>query len=210
MRATGNSNEVCDIGHVVTDDACRDPRVTRSRTKVLDAATALLVEHGARGVTVDAVAERSGVAKSTLYRHWPSRTALLVDVLRSNIPHVAEPDLSHGFEHALRTHVADVAATFADPEWARMLPALFVLKRQLNDVEELADDDQEQKLSVIERILELGVSEGRVPADLDPTLVASTLVGPMMFTILVGEGDACAASEFALERFLDSFADPTP
>ncbi|MDO9175716.1 MAG: helix-turn-helix domain-containing protein, partial [Actinomycetota bacterium] len=60
--------------------------MVRSRACLLAAATELLVETGVRGVTVDAVAERSGVAKSTLYRHWGSVQELLVDVMRANVP----------------------------------------------------------------------------------------------------------------------------
>ncbi len=205
MAATEIPTEESDIGHAASAGTDLDPRVARSRAKVLEAATALLVEHGARGVTVDAVTERCGVAKSTLYRHWPSRTALLVDVLRSNIPRLPDPDLSQGFEHALRSHVADVARTFAQPEWARILPALFVLKRQLHEVDELADDDQDQKMSAIEQILDLGVAEGHLPAGLDPRLVSSSLVGPMMFATLVGEGDVTETGAFAVDRFLRSY-----
>ena len=196
---------------MVLFDADIDPRIARSRAKVLEAATSLLVEGGPRGVTVDAVAERSGVAKSTLYRHWPSRTALLVDVLRTNLPLIDDVDLSVGFESALRRHFADVARTFADPEWSSILPALFMLKRQLNEVEELTEDDREQKMSVLVRILGLGVDEGRIPAGIDPTAVAATLFGPMIFMVLtndreVTEPELHAVSSFAIDRFLDSYA----
>ena len=54
-------------------DLRADPRVARSRTAVLDAATHLLVTGGPAAVTVDAVVAESGVAKSTIYRHWRSR-----------------------------------------------------------------------------------------------------------------------------------------
>src|SRR5450755_4262310 len=39
----------------------------------------LLSESGVGGVTVDEVARRSGVAKTTIYRHWPTREALVID-----------------------------------------------------------------------------------------------------------------------------------
>lgn len=205
MVTTRTTNPRCDIGHIDVDVEPVDPRVARSRAKVLEAATALLVEHGARGVTVDAVSEQSGVAKSTLYRHWPSRTALLVDVMRSNIPRIPDPDLTAGFEAALRGHVADVAETFAEPEWSRILPALFALKRQLGEIGELAEDDQEHKVSVIQAILDLGVDEGRIPSGLDPTRVVAQLIGPMVFTLLVGEGDVARSATYAVERFLASY-----
>ena len=54
-----------------------DERVRRSRATVLDATTQLLFERGFGGATVDEIARRSGVAKTTIYRHWPTRTDLL-------------------------------------------------------------------------------------------------------------------------------------
>jgi len=45
----------------------------------LAAAYELLTEFGLSGVSIDEVSRRSGVAKTTIYRHWPSRTALLFD-----------------------------------------------------------------------------------------------------------------------------------
>ena len=53
--------------------AASDPRIERTRQVVLDAALALVAESGYGAVTIEAVAARSGVAKSTIYRHWPGR-----------------------------------------------------------------------------------------------------------------------------------------
>ena len=54
-----------------------DPRVERTRRVVLDATIELIVEGGFTAVTIEAVAARSGVAKSTIYRHWPGRVELM-------------------------------------------------------------------------------------------------------------------------------------
>lgn len=175
---------------------------------MIDAATALLVEAGPRGVTVDAVCERSGVAKSTLYRHWGSREDLLVEVLRCNLPEVSDVDLADGFDAALRQHMANVACTFADPEWARIMPALFMLKNQVHQVDELTQDDRDHKLGQLGRILQLGIDEGRLPSDLDPATAAAVLFGPLMFVTLVGEGDLGRVASFAVERFLASYPAP--
>ena len=56
-----------------------DPRIARTRARVLDAAWELLNEVGFDGVTVELVSERSGVARSTLYRHWRTMPELLRD-----------------------------------------------------------------------------------------------------------------------------------
>ncbi|MEQ8840308.1 MAG: TetR/AcrR family transcriptional regulator [Acidimicrobiales bacterium] len=188
------------------DTAATDPRITRSRAKLLDAATELLVDSGARSVTVDAVVERSGVAKSTLYRHWPSRTELLTDVMRSNAPEIAVPDLRDGFEPALRALVAQVAATLADPRWARILPAMFALKQQIPEVDELTAQDQEEKLAALRVVLELGADEGVLPAGLDVEIVGFQLIGPLVLAALAGsQVDTGALADHLLDRFLASY-----
>ncbi|HYA68777.1 MAG TPA: helix-turn-helix domain-containing protein, partial [Acidimicrobiales bacterium] len=53
----------------------------RTRQAVLAAASAILEEQGWEAVTHVAVSERSGVGRTTLYRHWPDATALLIEVI---------------------------------------------------------------------------------------------------------------------------------
>ena len=61
-----------------------DPRVARTRAVVLDAAIDLLAERGYSGFSVEGVVDRTGVAKTTLYRHWPTRDDLLAAVAVAN------------------------------------------------------------------------------------------------------------------------------
>ena len=53
-----------------------------ARERILDAAYDLFSRHGVRGVGVDSVIDRAGVAKMTLYRHFPSKDALAIEFLR--------------------------------------------------------------------------------------------------------------------------------
>jgi len=58
-----------------------DPRYLRSRTAILDAARDLLLEQGPTAVTHGQVAERAGVGRATVYRHWPRSDELLGEVM---------------------------------------------------------------------------------------------------------------------------------
>lgn len=183
-----------------------DPRIARSRAKLIAAGRELLVEAGASALTVDAVAERSGVAKSTLYRHWPSRSALVLDVFRAVMPVTDPVDASLPFEVALRAHVRAVAATFADPEWASILPALLALCQEFPEIEELTQVDHDRQLQAFADLLDLGVAQGRVPTGLDPNIVAAVLTGPSFTLGLIGDADrSLQAAEYALDRFLGSY-----
>lgn len=64
----------------------RDPRIERSRALILDAATRLLTEGGPMAVTIEAVTARSGVARSTLYRHFTTSTEVLAAAFERSLP----------------------------------------------------------------------------------------------------------------------------
>lgn len=191
----------------VTDPV--DPRVARSRTKLLDAATALLVEGGARAVTVDAVAEQSGVAKSTLYRHFPSRTDLLVQVLRHNMP-TPDGDLPDGdFADGVRFWLRDVAESMADPDWARILPALLSLKHTIPDINELTEADRAANLESLRAVLARGEAEGAIPRGTDIETVLTVLVGPLFFAAVNDDTDRLRdLAEEVADRYLASCRRP--
>src|ERR1041385_8335820 len=67
-------------------------RVARSKDAVLGAAYAMMSEAGLSGFSIDAVSRKSGVAKMTIYRHWPSRAALLLDACSRMSPRAEIPD----------------------------------------------------------------------------------------------------------------------
>jgi AcrR family transcriptional regulator len=58
-----------------------NPRVQRTRNRVLAIARELLPQVGPAGLTYALLAERAGVTRQTLYRHWPARAALLFDLI---------------------------------------------------------------------------------------------------------------------------------
>jgi AcrR family transcriptional regulator len=199
MAATG------DPGDNHTPPAA-DARVARSRARIVEAAIELIVEDGASALTVDAIAKRSGVAKSTLYRHWRSVDDVLLEVFRSSMPPTFELDPEIGFEDALRQQMAAVARSLADPRYARLLPDLIALRSQHPKINELAELDLANKEATLAATLATGAAQGLIPADLDIRTVEATLIGPMMTCALFGEPDRIEeAGRFALDRFLDSY-----
>ncbi len=86
--------------------------------RILDATRTLVAEHGPSGATISEIASAAGVARQTIYRWWPSRTALvtaaLVDMTDAGMPYRATGDLVGDLRH----HMRSVAATFAGPAGA--------------------------------------------------------------------------------------------
>lgn len=100
-----------------------DPRVERSHRVIKDAAVAELSHSGWGGFTIEAVAARAGVARSTVYRHWPDKLALLVDALEhhSTQPPADETPAGRPRVVALVRHLAEA---MADPKRSPIVAAL--------------------------------------------------------------------------------------
>lgn len=69
-----------------------DPRRARTQACVLESTVELLMEEGCERMTLDAVAERSGVARSTIYRNWEDRSALIMEAVNCALPAGTEHD----------------------------------------------------------------------------------------------------------------------
>lgn len=191
-----------------------DPRIARSRARVLDAARELLVELGLTGVTVDAISERSGVAKSTLYRHWDSRNDLLVDLVNACMPTLSMPDREQGFAACLNAHLDEIADALADESYALAIASLATLKRQMPELAEAMTDERSEKTQFIDAILEIGRDEGVIGDEVTAERLVALLIGPLIFDAAFqdGIGDTeCERSEHlhalardAATRFLAS------
>jgi AcrR family transcriptional regulator len=179
-----------------------DARIARTRAAVLRTATDLLVEGGPSAVTIDAIVARSGVAKSTIYRHWESRDDILVAVIEHCAPNLVAPDSEVGFEGGLRMLMTQFREALNDPEWARVIPALLLLKTHQEGIADLEERLGDRQDHLLERIIAIGVADGCLPADADIEQIAAQLVGPLVFAHLTGRPPV--TEEFA-QRIVDDF-----
>jgi AcrR family transcriptional regulator len=167
-------------------EAEMNSRVARTHAAVMEAATELLLEGGPNALTIDGVVARSGVAKSTVYRHWATRDDLVAAVFDHVAPKLAPCDPSLGFEDALRNLVHRMVATMADPHWQRVLPALMLLKLHQGEIAEVEQRMRTEQLDVCTEVLQRGVDEGRISADDDQQLLLTLLIGPLLMAGLSG------------------------
>jgi len=184
-----------------------DPRKTRSRTKILDAATGLLITGGAQAVTIDAVCDHSGVAKSTIYRHFSSHVEMLVEVLRHNLPSMDYLALQPTFEASLRRLAHGLAEMLGRPEQRRAVPALFALRNSEPHVDQLAQADHQQRIRMLGKVIDQGMDEGILSAGIDPEAAANFLVGPLVFACMTpGHTDLKQTADQVIDLFLTSSA----
>lgn len=160
-----------------------DPRVERSRSAVLDAAVTLFVEGGLKAVTVDAVTERSGVAKTTIYRHWPNRDALLVDTYLLCAPPMAQPRDDLAFEDALQALVRSLVAGFAQPHTRASLRHLIASQLEIEEMTDGTVRPEAQYAGLLD-VLKKGVVSEDLPDDTDCMEAKHQIFGLILVTAL--------------------------
>jgi AcrR family transcriptional regulator len=134
----------------------------RNRDKLLSAAVALFAEHGP-DVSLEAVAKRAGVGIGTLYRHFPTREALLEAAYRNEVTH-----LSDAADELLAQHPADEAlALWMDRfvDYATTKRGIGPALKAMVSSSELFADARRMNVGAIDRLLAAGAAQGTIRAD---------------------------------------------
>jgi AcrR family transcriptional regulator len=172
----------------MTDTAARpDPRVERSRQAILDATLQLLAQDGDVGsLTVEAVAARSGVAKTTIYRRWRDKWELALDaVMIDMLPRLDEPVDVGDTRKELLTFINSVVKMLATPPYGQAMQALVSQIATDPDLarvyrEQVVEPRQAELTPVIKR----GIARGDLRPDTDVRLIHELLVGPIFYRLL--------------------------
>ena len=164
-----------------------DPRVERSRTVIRRAALEELGESGYGAFTIEAVAARARVGKSTIYRHWRDKLDLIADAFESAHDHLV-PDVSTGTAAeriaALLRHVAYVAA---DSTFSRCIPALIEGARHDARLREFHYGYSARRRAELTDLISAGIQAGEFAAGVDPGLAVSALLGAIFYGQLMSD-----------------------
>jgi TetR/AcrR family transcriptional regulator, regulator of autoinduction and epiphytic fitness len=162
-----------------------DPRIERSRELVLAATLELLGEIGYGNLTIEAVAARSGVAKSTIYRHWPGKLALITDAFTEMKQGNYVPPPPGPVRERVEAFLTTLAHDIKHPDWrAACMPALIDASARDPDVAQLSRQLAESSVGRLVALLDEALAAGELPAGTDTLLLADALTGPIVIRAL--------------------------
>lgn len=162
------------------DENAVDERVRRSRTTVLAATAELLFERGLAGASVDEIARRSGVAKTTIYRHWPTRADLLRDACASIGTPLETPDTG-SFEADVTALMTRLAHLLRTAQWAAVLPSIIDAAERDPAIADIYSKLQHGYSAPFAAVIQRAVVRRELPADTDAALLIATLTGPLFY-----------------------------
>lgn len=160
-------------------------RGEKVRTAVLAATLAELNATGYAGLTVEAVAQRAGVHKTTVYRRWQDRETLVVEALGEQIAEkISIPDTG-----ALESDLIALARAFV--RWATsqqgqaLLAAFFSDAVRISEIAEARNRVFRGRLERARPVITRAIKRGELPENTDPGAVVKMLVAPLYLRLLV-------------------------
>ncbi|MEV6905238.1 TetR/AcrR family transcriptional regulator [Amycolatopsis sp. NPDC051372] len=164
------------------------PRSQEARQAILAAAAELLLAHGLSAVSMDAVAERAGASKATIYRWWPTKEALALDALYTDwaaaSPHARDTGTLRGDLLSLLRPWARLASS---RPYARVIAAL--LAEAQNDPvfaaeyrHRVVEPRRDQAAAIFRR----AIDRGEIPGDIKVDVALDLLYGALYHRLLHG------------------------
>ncbi|MDX6598167.1 MAG: hypothetical protein QOE87_2054 [Gaiellales bacterium] len=162
------------------------PRSSECELAILQATRELLVEGGVRGLTIEKVAARAGVAKTTIYRRWRDKDELALAVVLDMVEQVVMlPELGDTRAELL-AFVNAAVEVLGSTLMGRVMQGLV---SDLATDPELAQAFRERVVSVrnaeVERLVQRGIARGDLRPDTDAESAHELLIGPVYYRLLL-------------------------
>src|SRR5918994_657923 len=178
-------------------------RSERAHAAIVTATQELLVERGYGALTIEGVAGRAGVGKQTIYRWWPSKSALALEAYLAGAEPVSLPADSGSTRKDVRALVTWLADVLSLPMGRRVVAGLVADLQHDPDLAEgfrrgVVPARRQAMLAALER----GRERGEIRADADLELAVDALHGPVFYRLLL-------SGEPLDEAFVNRLADQT-
>ncbi|WP_436793887.1 TetR/AcrR family transcriptional regulator [Actinospongicola halichondriae] len=159
------------------------PRSEDARRRVVEAAVEALLALGVEGVTIEDLAARSGVAKSTIYRHFGNLDCVVTEAFRSRIVEYPTPDTG-----SLEADVQELFARYDLDDHRQLnelMPLLLEAARRDPALCEVRDRILGERQRPLRTIVKLAQARGEIDPDLDLDIAMAMLTGPLTYRKMV-------------------------
>jgi AcrR family transcriptional regulator len=162
------------------------PRDEKSHQAILFATLELVAEEGLHGASIEAIARRAGVGKTTIYRHWATKEDLILDVVKEL--HIDIPSNDTGdFRADCTQFIKDVIRIrSSNPLMIKFFFRLFI-EGEANPefIQILYDQLFKERIQHAFEFVEKGKIRGDIRPDIDPYLVFLLVGGPYIYGLIL-------------------------
>ena len=161
------------------------PRSVDAHTAILDAAIDLTREVGFDALAMEAIAKRAGVGKTTVYRWWSTKEALLAEALARLARTISVPDLG-SLEADLLAVLRGTMRMYLDPATKTLLPALVAAMARSGVVATaMRSGIIKARRDAMREVIERAITRAELPRTTDVDLALDLLAAPLFYRSLV-------------------------
>ena len=163
------------------------PRDQDTRNAILRAAMSLVEEFGYRSLTIDKIAQRAGAGKTTIYRWWPSKAAVIGEAFLSLVsPEIEFPSISEMSAcESLRGQMQAVARAFRGPHGDLLRVLVTEAQFDLELSHAWLNTWVKQRRALATEILNAGIASGELKSDIDVNVAIDALYGGLYYRFLI-------------------------
>jgi AcrR family transcriptional regulator len=166
------------------------PRDPENDAAILEAALDLLIERGAAGTSIEAVAQRAGVAKLTVYRRWRTKD----DLLMAALEHARAPGMDAApAGQSIDELISSIAELLSRPRFRALMARVIGASVEYPKlVTAYTERYLQPRLNALARIAQQAIDAGHLPADTDPSVIRDILASSIGSVLLQHAEDVTA------------------
>ncbi len=182
------------------------PRSTAAQAAILRATVEQIRETGYDAASMEAIAERAGVGKATLYRHWPNKEALAIEAIGAIVRLIQAPDTG-SVRADLRGVLHSTSMLYRDPRTRGLLSGLIsAMARSVDIAEAVASRISNPRRAALRAVLRRAVVRRELRRDTRVEIVVDLLSGAFLMRSLV---TGARIDDPLIEQMLDVVLDGT-
>lgn len=180
------------------------PRSLQAQQALFEATLTLLATEGFDAMSVEAIAERAGVGKQTIYRWWPSKEALVIDALK-NMQQTHNPVIDTGLLRQDLIAMFTNTSQMVSGPYARgfLIHMLAMMTNHPEVYQSFYDQAVSPRLRQVEQAIQGAQARGEIRLDLDASEIIGLLVGPLWYHLLLDAKSTPLAPDL-IERLVDA------
>jgi AcrR family transcriptional regulator len=161
-------------------------RSETSRRAILEATSELLDEKTVQKMSIEEIAKRAGVGKTTIYRWWPSKAAVVIDAfVEHHLIHTPMRD-DVPVREAMTEHLASLVEQYAGPRGRLVAQIIAESQYDESTLREFRERFWDGRRATTRALAERGVREGDLRDDVDPELMIELVYSAVYVRLLFG------------------------
>jgi AcrR family transcriptional regulator len=161
------------------------PRSERRHKAILQAAIDLVHEKGFRGLSVESLAAKTGVAKTTIYRRWPNKAAVVMDAFMQRLLWTQFPNTKKATD-SIRLQMRSMAKAFRAKDGAVVKALIAEAGFDVELANAIRDRWTVPRRKLALAVLQRAVSQGELRSDIDLEATIDLLYAPMYYRLQRG------------------------